>query len=117
MSDDKTARIRELNDRFRALCEPVGDGSPLGKLVITSGIRALGGNVIHEVLAAVANYQDFTADNDPHGEHDFGSLEIAGQRIFFKIDYFDRSMKYHSRDASDPAQTVRVMTVMLAEEY
>jgi hypothetical protein len=37
--------------------------------------------------------------------------------IFFKIEYFDRDLKYHSPDPTDPAVTMRVITVMLAEEY
>jgi hypothetical protein len=55
--------------------------------------------------------------NDPHEEHDFGSFEAEGHTIFFKIDYFDRSLTYHSPDPTDPAVTVRVITVMLADEY
>jgi Protein of unknown function (DUF3768) len=31
--------------------------------------------------------------------------------------YFDRSLNYHSPDPTDPAVTVRVITVMLAAEY
>jgi hypothetical protein len=31
--------------------------------------------------------------------------------------YFDRNLKYHSPDPTDPAVTTRVITVMLADEY
>jgi Protein of unknown function (DUF3768) len=31
--------------------------------------------------------------------------------------YLDRSLNYHSPDPTDPAVTVRVITVMLADEY
>ncbi len=50
-------------------------------------------------------------------EHDFGVFDADGHRIFFKIDYYDKTLTYHSPDPSDPAVTERVITVMLAEEY
>jgi hypothetical protein len=57
------------------------------------------------------------AHNDPHGEHDFGSFEVAGRKFFFKIDYFDAAMEFGSEDPADSAKTTRVPTIMLAEEY
>jgi Protein of unknown function (DUF3768) len=59
----------------------------------------------------------FIEDNDPHGEHDFGSFEIEGRKLFFKIDYYDKDMRFGSEDPSDPSKTARVLTLMLAEEY
>jgi len=106
----KTARIRELNDQLRR--DHVG-----GRIVITAGIQALGTAVMCRILAAVAEFDNFTEDNDPWGEHDCGVLTVSSRRIIFKIDYFDRQLIYHSPDASDPTVTTRVMTVMLAEEY
>ncbi len=46
----------------------------------------------------------------------FGAIEI-GNRTFFKIDYYDRSLTFHSADAADPAVTTRVLTVMRADEH
>ncbi|HEX8416049.1 MAG TPA: DUF3768 domain-containing protein, partial [Methylobacterium sp.] len=51
------------------------------------------------------------------GEHDFGALEAAGERVFFKIDYFDASLSHASPDPADTCVTARVLTVMLAGEY
>ncbi len=48
---------------------------------------------------------------------DFGALQIDGERILFKIDYYDRSLTGHSPDPADPSYTTRVLTIMLAEEY
>ena len=113
MSDDapeKTARIRELNDQLR--CHGLG-----GRIVITCGIEALGMEGISEVLTAVARFADFSEDNDPWGEHDCAVLTVNGRRIVFKIDYYDRDLRCHSPDATEPAVTQRVLTVMLAEEY
>jgi hypothetical protein len=62
-------------------------------------------------------YDDFCHANDPCDEHDFGSFEADGHRIFFKIDYFGKEDAFHSPDPSDPSLTERVITIMLAEEY
>ena len=106
----KAARIRELNDRLRR--KAIG-----GRIVITRGIQALDADDLRAVLLAVARFDDFSEDNDPWGEHDCATLTVDGHRLIFKIDYYDRDLAYHSPDASDPAVTEWVMTVMLAEEY
>jgi hypothetical protein len=106
----KAARIRELNDQLR--CKALG-----GRIVITRGIEALGTDGVLQVLAAVARFDDFTEDNDPWGEHDCAILTVDRCRVIFKVDYFDRDLRWHSPDASDPAVTERVLTIMLAEEY
>jgi hypothetical protein len=105
-----TERIRALNDQLRT----TGQG---GELVVTRGIAALKADAKVAIYAAVQTFDRFTTDNDPHGEHDFGLIEIAGERIMFKIDYYDRTMTGHSPDESDPNVTRRVLTIMLANEY
>jgi hypothetical protein len=62
-------------------------------------------------------FDAFTPDNDPYRERDFGAFEHNGDRIFWKIDYYDRSMTKGSEDPSDPGQTLRLLTIMLASEY
>lgn len=105
-----TSRIRDLNDAFRQTF--IG-----GAIMITPGIEALAPQLRSEVLHKVRSYAHFDAANDPHGEHDFGSLDIAGERIFWKIDYYDREVRFGSEDPADPIKTTRVLTVMLASEY
>jgi hypothetical protein len=103
--------IRELNDTFRQTF--IG-----GKVAITSGIAALHRRApCGALLAAVQRQSEFNSDNDPHGEHDFGALGFAGQRVLWKIDYYNRDMTGGSEDPADPAQTTRVLTIMLASEY
>jgi hypothetical protein len=88
-----------------------------GRVMLTAGVDALPSDVKAMVIRRVATFSDFTPENDPHGEHDFGSFALAGRKFFFKIDYFDSTMEFGSEDPADPAKTTRVMTIMLAEEY
>jgi hypothetical protein len=84
---------------------------------LTTGVDALPSDVKAIVIRRVATFSDFTADNDPHGEHDFGSFSVAGRKFFFKLDYYDATMTRGSEDPADPAKTTRVLTIMLASEY
>jgi Protein of unknown function (DUF3768) len=108
--DTKTERIRTLNDELRQYL--------LGGLaVITPGVAALGQQAVERIVKTIAVYDNFCHANDPHEEHDFGSFQADGQTIFFKIDYYDKNLTYHSLDPSDASMTERVITIMLADEY
>jgi len=86
-------------------------------LVMTAGVIALGQEHQLKILDAVARFDRFDEDNDPYGEHDFGAVEVEGERLFFKIDYYDQSPLAHSPDPADETVTKRLVTIMLAEEY
>lgn len=107
---DRSVAIATLNDQFRKTF--VG-----GSVFLTAGVQALASDVKAMALRKVATYSEFTPDNDPHGEHDFGAFDLAGRRFFWKIDYYDPSLEFGSAEPSDPKITRRVLTVMLAEEY
>ena len=62
-------------------------------------------------------FNEFSNDNDPHSEHDFGAFELEGQKVFWKIDYYSRDLKAGSENPADPMQTCRMLTIMLAEDY
>jgi hypothetical protein len=109
-TESKTDRIRELNDAFRRTF--IG-----GAVMITQGVEAMPLDQRRSLLQKIRCFDAFTEDNDPHREHDFGSIDEAGVRCFFKIDYYDRKTEFGSPDPADPAVTTRVMTIMLAEEY
>src|SRR5205085_6553036 len=108
--DSKIARIRALNDELR-------QNFAGGIAVMTPGIAALGAEAVARIVKTIAVYDDFCHANDPYEEHDFGSFEVDGHTIFFKIDYFDKALASHSPDPTDPSVTERVITIMLAEEY
>jgi hypothetical protein len=105
-----TDRIRALNDELRR------DLSG-GRALITPGIAALGDDFVGRLVKTIAVFDDFCHANDPYEEHDFGSFEVDGHKVIFKIDYYDRDLQYHSPDPADPAVTRRVITIMLAQEY
>lgn len=108
---NNTARIRAQNDTFRVL----GEGH--GSILLTQGIQALGELMIIRIILAIREYDAWSEDNDPWNEHDFGSVEISGHTIFFKIDYYDREVRYGSPDPANPEVTHRALTIMLATEY
>ncbi len=106
----KTQRIRALNDSLRHTFTG-------GRLVMTASVQSIPPDTVALALTKMRAFNEFTPDNDPYGEHDFGSFEVARERFFFKIDYYDERMEFGSEDASDPNKTTRVLTLMLAEDY
>jgi hypothetical protein len=108
---DSTEKIRALNDALRAIA--AGNG----RSYVTVGIAALPMQDQIEIMQRVQAFTAFTPDNDPYGEHDFGSFEYDGKKIFWKIEYYDRELKSGSPDPADESVTTRILTVMLAEEY
>jgi hypothetical protein len=103
-------RVAALNDILRRSLSG-------GTLVLTAGIVALGRERQQIILDAIAAFDRFEPDNDPHGERDFGALQAAGELVFFKIDCLDRAGRFASPDPADSSVTSRVLTVMLAGEY
>ena len=104
-------RILRLNDAFRR--GQIGDGT----VIITSGLKEMGEDFLAKAGEAVALFDQFTEGNDPHGEHDFGAFTVEGNKLFWKLDYFDLDLQWHSLDAANPDVTHRVLTIMFANEY
>lgn len=109
-SDMDTARIRALNDAFRKAF--VG-----GKVLLTVGVSELPDPDRAAVLDKVRKFDAFDANNDPHGEHDFVEVEHAGERYFAKIDYYAPDLRFGSEQPAEPERTIRVLTIMRADEY
>ena len=110
-SEPPSLRVRELNDLFRT------SGKGTGSVMLTSGIQAEGEDFLKAAVLAVQSFSDFSDDNDPWGEHDFGSVEVSGQKVFFKFDYYDPTCTRGSENPGNEAVTHRVLTIMLASEY
>lgn len=109
-TDQSRERIRALNDQLRS----TGNG---GLTLVTQGVLEHGLVFAARARAAIAKDATFSKANDPYAEHDFGAIDIEGNRLFWKIDYYDLAREFGSPDPSDPTVTSRVMTIMMADEY
>lgn len=101
----KSAKVADLNDRFRQSMM----GCNVSRGIINMNYR------MHDLFSKVRSYSDFNENNDPYHEHDFGSLEIEGVKVFWKIDYYNESLTSYEDPLSSRCR--RVMTIMKAEEY
>lgn len=108
MTANKT--IQTLNDSFRKTFAG-------GQVLLTAGIDSLPADDVADILSLVRNFNNFTKDNDPYNEHDFGSFDYKGDKIFWKIDYYDRNNRFRSENPANSAVTNRVLTIMFADEY
>lgn len=102
-------RVQILNDQFRQTL--IG-----GRVVMTAGVAAMEDDDRRALIDQVRRFDEFTPDNDPYGEHDFGSIDLGGCRYYWKIEYYDPALTCGSSDASDEAATERVLTLMRADE-
>ena len=109
-STPRAERIALLNDALRK----TGVG---GRIVVTSGVQVLPDFDAAALLQSLASYDAFDADNDPHGERDFGDVSFGDADLLWKIDYYDPTLTWGSEDPADPTITTRVLTIMLSEEY
>jgi len=107
---DRIATIRTLNDNLRRGMIP-------GRVMITVGVAALSNADRLALIRAIQTFDAFTPENDPYGEHDFGSVELLGTVFFWKIDYYDTDLMNGSPDPADTTVTRGVLTIMCAEEY
>lgn len=118
--DDTAEIIAKQNDLFRQNLGSIFPPSRvLGKYMMSQGVSTLSGEDQLDIILKVRSYDDFTEDNNPHGERDMGrfQLERSKQDILWKIDYYDAHYLYGSEDPADLIHTRRVLTVMLSNEY
>ena len=108
-----TDKIRELNDEFRTNLFKRSENL----LCLSEMVSALSTREQLQILDKVAKFNDFTEENDPYGEHDFGKVSIGDEDYFFKIDYYDNDLKYGSPNPAEPTCTKRVLTLMQASEW
>lgn len=106
VQNETSTKIAALNDAAR------GNAA---NYMATRGIMSLDEVTISDIFVAVQDFSSFTEDNDPYGEHDFGSFEHFALKFFWKIDYYDENLKGWCDPLSDDCN--RVLTIMLVSEY
>tara|TARA_R100000541_G_scaffold54906_1_gene63562 strand:+ start:584 stop:976 length:393 start_codon:yes stop_codon:yes gene_type:complete len=108
--------IASDNDKLR---QSIFDMKHMGenKLVLSHDVSQLNPIDKLEVLKLVRDFKTFTKDDDPYGEHDFGSFNFKDISYFWKIDYYDNDLKFHSEDKLNAEKTIKVLTVLRASEY
>jgi hypothetical protein len=105
--EEKAARIRELNDAFRTTLSG-------GSVLLSAGVYELPDMVKAAAIRKVVTFDEFTEDNDPYDEHDFGKFELCGRRFFWKIDLYEEP---GVKSKNGEPVVNRVLTIMLADEY
>jgi Protein of unknown function (DUF3768) len=103
-------KIAILNDKLRTQ----GEG---GEVVVTSALVLKGPIFVLQAQQLVREYQNFSRDNNPFGERDFGSFELLGEVVMWQVAYFTKDFVMGSPDPSDTDVTARVLTIMLAADY
>lgn len=102
--------IAKLNNDFRKSF--IG-----GEVLLSAGIAAMSSEDKVNIVSLVQNFDNFTPDNNPYSENDFGTFDYKGEKILWKIDYYDLNNKYHSEDPSNPYITNRILTIMKVFEW
>lgn len=107
------APIAQQNDAFRKRQPEGGEGM----IVQTTAIDNMGPIFVAACLAQIATYDDFTEDNDPHGTHEMGFMDIMGRKVWFKIDLYDETYQYGTPAPTDLSKTRRVLTILFPSDY
>lgn len=113
-------KIASLNDEIRSQVGLISDSDHVRSkftVVQTDSIASLKLSQQERIFKEVRNFDNFSEDNDPYGEHDFGNFEYEDQTIYWKIDYYDNDRLYGSEDPADHEITHRVLTIMFSSEY
>lgn len=113
--DMRRHEIAGLNDQLRTTM-----GAKHGRVMLTAGVDALPSDAKAMLIRKVATFDDFDKlRNDPYGEHDFGSIDLAGQKFFWQIACYQKGSDFMdgAETPENAATTDRVLTIMLAEEY
>ena len=102
--------IATLNDKFRR-------SFINGEVLLSAGIAAMSSEDKANIVSLVQNFDNFTPDNNPYSENDFGTFDYKDEKILWKIDYYDLNNQYHSENPANPDITNRILTIMKVFEW
>jgi hypothetical protein len=113
--------IAAHNDAFRkfaCLGTPPNIAIP-GRMHVTRSLMEAEDGFMDEAVKAIGEFEVFEPENDPDGCHDFGAVDIRGQKVFWKIDLYeaDSDFRYGAETPDNPATTMRVLTIMMASDW
>ena len=115
------AAIAAQNDAFRKLaCLGETPSQPIqGRMHLTSSLAMAEDGLALEAVQAVGEFDVFEPENDPDGSHDFGAVDIRGEKVFWKIDLYEAGsdFRYGAEAPDNPATTMRVLTIMMASDW
>ena len=107
-NEANAGQIRVTNDRLRKLLPAVEHPH---KVTLSEQVGRLEPEALARLMLLVRDFNDFHGDNDPHGEHDLGQVEMDGESYFWKYDYYDDDFEGHEEDGN------RVLILMETSEY
>ncbi|WP_341235986.1 DUF3768 domain-containing protein [uncultured Sulfitobacter sp.] len=113
--------IAAQNDAYRKLaCLGIAPDQPIaGRMHVTRSLAEAEDGFMAEAVKATGEFDTFEPENDPDGCHDFGVVDVRGQKVFWKIDLYeaDSDFRYGAETPDNPATTVRVLTIMMATDW
>ena len=115
------AAIAAQNDAFRKLaCLGVPPDRPVqGRMHVTRSLMEAGESFMAEAVKATGEFETFEPENDPEGWHDFGAVTIRGETVFWTLDLYeaDSDFRHGAEDPGNPDTTMRVLTIMMAQDW
>ena len=113
--------VAAQNDAFRKLaCLGETPSQPFqGRMHLTSTLAMAEDGLALDAVQAVGAFDIFEPENDPSGWHDFGAVDIRGEKIFWKTDLYEANsdFRYGAEAPDNPATTMRVLTIMMASDW
>jgi hypothetical protein len=112
MALSQTQKIRALNLAFYK------NPHMHGRLLFSRYVADRGGLFGMKCINALAAYDGWNEDNDSHGEADMCTLTVEGEKVWAKMDYYDKDdQNYGSENPADPTKTLRVCTILFPDEW